>query len=72
VALYRRIKKEVLATAGFMAESQSIALVLADRGLTTRLAHNRADATARSSPCPEPKRLAIELAIDRILGRHAL
>lgn len=72
MTLYRRIKKEVLETAGFKAESQWIAHVLADRGLTTRLAHNRADPTARSRPCPEPKRLAIELAINKILGGQAL
>ena len=55
--------KRVVATHGFMPKTCWIAHVMADHGLTRRVASNRLDPRKRKHPCPPDKRPAIENAL---------
>ncbi len=65
---YAQIRAFVKDGAGFVPRTCWIADVKAQRGLTTRIAHNRLDPTSRVHSCPESKRHVIESAIDHFYG----
>ena len=63
MATYTQLGKRVVATHGFMPKTCRIAHVMADHGLTRRVASNRLDPRKRKHPCPPDKRPAIENAL---------
>jgi len=63
MATYKEIQDHVRKKNGFVPQTCWIAHVLADHGLTTRMAHNRASRNSRAKPCPPDKREAIVAAL---------
>ncbi len=63
VATYKQIQERVKAKDGFVPKTCWIAHVMADHGLTTRVATNRISPKSREHPCPADKRLAIEATL---------
>lgn len=70
MATYKDVQEYARANFGFVPQTCWLAHVLSDYGLTTRVAGNRIDATARQKPCPPAKRAAVEAAL-RACGRLA-
>ncbi len=63
---YKEIQDHVRATRSFVPKTCWIADVLAEHGLTTRQAPNRADPNVRQYPCPAEKREALTSAMREI------
>lgn len=63
MATYREIRDHVRQRDHFVPETCWIAHVMADHGLTTRVAGNRIDPLSRAKPCPPNKRPAILAAL---------
>jgi hypothetical protein len=63
MATYRQIQGYVQERDGFVSQSCWIAHVMADYGLTKRIAPNRISQSNRAKPCPADKRAAIEYAL---------
>lgn len=63
MATYKDIQNYVRKNNDFMPKTCWIAHVMADHGLTKRIAPNRIDRTGRAYPCPDEKRPAIESAL---------
>lgn len=63
MATYREIQSYLRKHNNFAAQTCWIADVLADHGLTTRIAANRIDPVSRAKPCPADKRPHIVAAL---------
>ena len=63
MATYREIQQRVKAQENFVPKNCWIAHVKSDHGLVGRNAPNRYDPNARTNPCPDGKRPAIEDAL---------
>lgn len=66
--IYKEVTLHVRHAGGGHVASCYIAHVLADNGLTSRIAANRIDPNNRVKPCPASKRPYIEAAL-RTLGK---
>lgn len=63
MATYREIQTYVRQQSQFVPQTCWIAHVMADEGITTRVAGNRIDPSARAKPCPPNRRPAILAAL---------
>jgi hypothetical protein len=63
MATYAEIQRYVKLRHGFLPKTCWIADVKAERGLITRIAPNRIDASRREVPCPPDKKPALEDAL---------
>jgi hypothetical protein len=68
MATYTQVQRYVRDRYGFLPKTCWIAHVLADHGLTTRIAVNRKDPERRVEVCPERRRPVLEAALKE-LGR---
>jgi hypothetical protein len=66
MSIYVNIMREVFKTSGYIPQSSWIAQVLAERGMTSRLARNRRHPQRLSNPCPMGRRQAIERAVEKL------
>ena len=63
MATYRQIQLHIKDLHGYSAQTCWIADVMAEHGLTKRIAPNRIDPTRREKPCPLGKRKDVEDAL---------
>jgi hypothetical protein len=63
MATYRGIQQQVRRQSGFVPKTCWIAHVMADHGLTSRVAPNRMSLVERQHPCPPEKRPHILAAL---------
>ena len=63
MATYKQIQQLIKDQHGYLAQPCWIADVMAEHGLTKRVAPNRIDPNKREKPCPVEKRKAVEDAL---------